>query len=89
MLNFRTVVMTGLVLLALPGTAHPAEQPKHDVALLVDSRDALTWEAQNATGVDRNRIRGQAREMQHMIDRLERGEQVDEAELDRLLNRAH
>jgi hypothetical protein len=83
----RTIMAAGLAAVALAALAGAAEPPQRDIPALEDSRNALNWEADNATGVDRERIRGQAHEVQQMIDRLQRGEQVDQHELDRLLNR--
>ncbi len=78
---------SGIAMLSVAGVVHAATAPKHDVQALENSRDDVTWEAQNAKGIDQQDRRDEAQRLQGMIDTLNRGERVDPAEIDRTLNR--
>ena len=78
-------MLTGLAMLSLVGTAGAAD--KRDVAALEDSRDQVAWQAQNAKGVEKQKLKEEEQRLQGLIDSLNQGGRVDPAEVDRALNR--
>jgi hypothetical protein len=58
-----------------------------DAAALEDSRQGVAWEARNAKGADRQLLREEEQRLQDLIDGLQRGDKVDQAEIDRVLGR--
>jgi uncharacterized protein YlxW (UPF0749 family) len=87
MTTFKRVAISGVTMLSMVATV-AAAGPKSDVAALEDSRDTVAWQANNAKGVDRTQLNAEAERIQSLIDTLERGGNVDAAEIDHTLNRA-
>jgi hypothetical protein len=98
-----TVVATAL--LALTGMADAGDRstmtrstttapsgtvdPTADAALLESERQELAWQGQNTKGAEKARLRSDEALVQDLIDGLQRGEKVDPAEVDRILNRTN
>lgn len=97
--------MVAAALLTLTGVAGAGDRPamtrsttsapsatvdaKSDATLLESERQELVWEAQNAKGVEKAQLRSDEERVQELIDDLQRGERVDPAEVDRILNRTN
>lgn len=60
---------------------------KSDAALLESERQELAWQGQNTKGVEKARLRTDEALVQELIDGLQRGDNVDPEEVDRILNR--
>jgi hypothetical protein len=86
MQKFTGMTMVAAAVLALTTTAMAAER-NQDAAMLEDERQEHAWMAHNAKGVDKTAHREEEHRVQELIDALQRGERVDAAEVDRLLNR--
>lgn len=96
-----TVVATAL--LALAGVAEAGDRStmtrstttapsatvdaKADAVLLERERQELAWQGHNTKGVEKARLRSQEALVQDLIDGLQRGDNVDPEQVDRILNR--
>jgi hypothetical protein len=87
MKNFMRVVIMSLAMLPIATTVGAADASKKDAAALEDSRQAVAWKARNANGADRQLLREEEQRLQDLIDGLQRGDKVDQAEIDRVLGR--
>lgn len=70
-------------------SAPSATVDKSDAALLESERQELAWQGQNTKGAEKARLRSDEALVQDLIDGLQRGENVDPAEVDRVLNRTN
>ena len=84
---FTRIMVLGVAMLLLAGSAGAAEATKSDVAALENSRDNVAWQAQNTKGVEKQQLREEQQRLQGLIDSLNQGGRVDPAEVDRTLNR--
>lgn len=84
---FTRIMILGVAMLSLAGSAGAAEATKRDVAALENSRDAVAWQAQNSKGVEKQQLRDEEQRLQGLIDSLNQGGRVDADEIDRALNR--
>ena len=89
MTPFPTLTMAmaaGALVLASTAVAGPAQNcddMRSDTrALLEETRDDLAWEARNTRGIERFTLTEDERRVQEMIDSLQRGQNVDTAEID-------
>ena len=87
MIKLAGAAIAALAMLAFAAASVGATEPKRDAAALEDSRDQIAWHADNAKGVHRDQLRSEQQRVQDMIDALHRGEKVDPAEVDHVLNR--
>ena len=84
---FTRIMMLGVAMLSLAGSAGAAEATKRDVAALQQSRDDVAWQAQNTKGGEKQQLKDEERRLQGLIDSLNQGGRVDADEVDRALNR--
>lgn len=83
-----TTIILAAAMLALAGTAF-GDQREDEEARLEAAKERLVAGAASGKPSQAARMRGEAAQLQEMIDELEAGRRVDSGDVDRAINRAY
>jgi hypothetical protein len=84
--SYQASIFASLILVSTFGAAHAAD--RRDTTALAAARHKLHAAAGNTKGIPRANLDIERARLQRLIDALERGDQVNPAEIDRELERA-
>ena len=92
MRTFKVTTITLAFVGAFAVAGIPADAADHQsnaqTERLEAARDTLAWQAQTLKGTPSHELRFEQQRVEDLIDRLQRGERVDPAEIDRAERRA-